>query len=325
MRYEDLELLAIPLPEDLRKIKGRGDYDRLERAIACRLAEPGLPGALRTRLELERAIDARIPAAYPYSFDEAADMLAKALRGFEPQELDDFIDRGMVDFIYINGALHLHELFLSTLIKVRPSLAPRLLDPGRLDDKRRHFAALDAVIAEMERAGGAARRWHVRHTLAVKPAFQRVGEPITVHLPLPVEYDRVRGFRILDAGPGQGHVAGATAPQRTISFQKPLAASDVFFVEYSFEMHMPFCRLDPALAEGGLPPYDGEDYLGEQPPHIAFTPLVRATAREIAGAEREPLKLARRVYDYLTTKPIYSFVRNYFTYPNLTEHMLTAM
>ena len=59
---------------------------------------------------------------------------------------------------------------------------------------------------------------------------------------------------------------------------------------------MPCHDLDPARAEGGVPA-DEPDALSQQPPHIAFTPLIRAFAREIAGEERNPLLLARRVYD----------------------------
>ena len=325
MAYDDLRFLSVPLPEDIRKLKGMGDYARLDRVLALRLRDDKLPQALRKRLELERRIIERIPAAYPYTLEEGAAMLAGEIEGFTRQELDMAIDENKVEWAFIDGEIRLHTLFLSTLIKTRPELEPRVIHPEKLSYKKQNFAILDDIIAQMKRDGGAARRWHVRHTLSIKPEYRRPGEEVLVHLPLPVEYDCVKHFKLIDAGPVPGQVADARAPQRTISFRKPLEADDVFFAEYSFEVHMPYHDLDPALATGGHPADDGEDYLGEQPPHIAFTPLVRAVAEEIAGDEKNPLLLARRVYDFLTTKPIYSYVRSYFTYPNLVEHMLTAM
>ena len=321
MFYEDLKVLSIPLPEDIRKVKGYGDYARLRRMLDLRIADERLPRDLRTRLRLERRMIERIPEAYPHDTAAALEMLRDALEGFTAAELEDFIDAGKVDFIYLNGEMRFHRLFLETLIKTRPELAPRVKDPDRLTYKQANFAALDAVAREMKQNGGAARRWHVRHELRVKPEYRRVGAEILVHLPLPVEYDCVRGFRLMDCGPGSSYVSNAD--QRTIAFRKPLAEDDVFFAEYTFDVHMAYHDLDPARAAGGVP--EGEDCLGEQPPHISFTPLIRSVAREIAGEETNPLLLARRVYDFLTTRPIYSFVRSYFSYANLPEHMLSAM
>ncbi len=320
MFHDDLEALMIPLPEDLRKVKAFGDYARLDRMLDMRIADERLPGALRARLRLEKQIVARIPREYPYDRAAALALLSAALEGFTPAELEGFIDAGKVDFICVGGDMRFHRLFLQNLIKTRPELEPRVKDPRRLAYKKLNFAALDDIIAEMKRNGGAARRWHVRHELRIKPEAQRPGRMLLVHLPLPVEYDCVSGFRLIDCGPTQGYVSHAD--QRTIAFRKPCAPEDVFFAEYQFDVRMPYRQLDPAQAEGGVPE---EDALGEQPPHIAFTPLVRAVAREIAGDETNPLLLARRVYDFLTTRPIYSYVRSYFTYPNLVSHMLTAM
>ena len=320
MFYTDVESLACPLPEDLRKVKAYGDYDRLNRMLDRRISDEGLPEALRTRLRLEKRIAARIPREYPYDRSAALALLSEELEGATGAELEDFIDSGKVDFIYVGGEMRFHRLFLQNLIKTRPELAPRVKNPERLRYKRQNFAALDAVIAEMKRDGGAARRWHMRHELRLRPEALRPGHALLVHLPLPVEYDCVSGFELIDAGPVAGYVS--EADQRTIAFRKPCAPGDVFFAEYRFDVRMKYHDLDPARATGGVP---GEDALREQPPHIAFTPLVRAVAGEIGAGETNPLRLARRVYDFLTTRPIYSYVRSYFTYPNLVEHMLTAM
>ena len=324
MLYETLPALLIPLPEDIRRMEDHGDYARARRMIGLRVGNESLPEALRTRLQLEAQMLERVPGDYPYTFDAALELLQKEIRDFTAEELDAAIDAGRVSWILLDGGLRLHRLFLDTLVKVRPELEPRIIDPERLRYKRENFAILDDVIREMKQHGGAARRWHVRHTLQIKPEWERAGEPVRVDLPLPVEYDCVKNFRLLDCGPVPGQVASPDAAQRTITFEKKLCPGEAFFAEYSFEVHMPCHDLDPARAGGGVPA-DEPDALSQQPPHIAFTPLIRAFAREIAGEERNPLLLARRVYDALTTRPIYSYLRSYFTYPNLAEYLLTDM
>ncbi len=63
-----------------------------------------------------------------------------------------------------------------------------------------------------------------------------------------------------------------------------------------------------------------EYFLQEQLPHIHFTPYLRALAEEIVGKETRPLEKARKIYDYLTTHVMYSFVRDYFSITELVDY-----
>ena len=87
---------------------------------------------------------------------------------------------------------------------------------------------------------------------------------------------------------------------------------------------MPYHVLDPEKARPGFPD-ELRSFLEPQPPHIVATPLVQATAKEIAGDEQNPLQMAHRIYGFLTQRAIYSYVRSYFTYPCLPELMLTSL
>lgn len=324
MFYDDAPLLSIPLPEDIAHLKHFGDFERLARVIDLRLADDNLPAALRRRLSLEREICERIPEEYPFDTARAEAILAEELRDFTPDELQRFRDEGKVDWIYLNGEVRYHCVFFQTLVKVRPELEDRVLKPERLAYKRQNFQILDDVIRRMQTEGGAAYRWHVRHSLQLKPEFERPGAELLVHIPLPCEGGYSRNLTLLDAGPGAPCVAGPDAPQRTASFRAPCEAGQAFFVEYTFETHMPYRRFDAGQAQAGYPE-EARAYLSEQPPHLRLTPLVRAVAEELRGDEANPLILARRAYDFLTTRPIYSYVREYFTYTDLPGFMLTSM
>ena len=43
IRYSDLKYLSVPLPEDVAKLKGFGDFARMERVIDLKLNKPGVP------------------------------------------------------------------------------------------------------------------------------------------------------------------------------------------------------------------------------------------------------------------------------------------
>ena len=48
--------------------------------------------------------------------------------------------------------------------------------------------------------------------------------------------------------------------------------------------------------------------------------MLRALTDEIAGGETRPLEKARRIYDFVTTKIRYSYMRSYLTLPVIPEY-----
>lgn len=65
MKFTEHTLLA-PLPEDLQRLKGYGDFPVMERVIQRKLNKE-LPRHLRERLLAELEIIRRLPVQYPYS------------------------------------------------------------------------------------------------------------------------------------------------------------------------------------------------------------------------------------------------------------------
>ena len=66
--------LAVMLPEDIEKLKWRGDFDRALSTIDSRLKRD-IPQALRKRLMIEKEILKRMPGQYPYTWEEALAVL----------------------------------------------------------------------------------------------------------------------------------------------------------------------------------------------------------------------------------------------------------
>ena len=111
-------------------------------------------------------------------------------------------------------------------------------------------------------------------------------------------------------------IAPEDAAQRTVYFETELQPNQEFMVEYSFDYHINYVELDPKRVAGEQPDF----CLEEQSPHIMFTPYLRELRDELAGDETNPVILARRFYDFVTTKVMYSFVREYFTIECIPEY-----
>lgn len=320
--FADVKALSVGLPEDIQKLKWYGDFEGALRVIGLRL-QGELPQMLRQRLELERVVLKSIPRQYPYSQADALKLMKESIKDFDPAELDHLRDENAVDWIYITGQVHYKNNFFSNLLKTRQHYADRLIQPAKLEQTLKERAMLSQAIERMQAQGNLAYRTRMHSAIKVKPEFARIGETIRVHIPLPIEGFQTKNVRVLAASPQPTHVAAPDYPQRTAFFKQVLQPDQEFSVEYEYETHMHYVQPKPEEVSPSQP--DMADCLGEQLPHIAFTPYLRALAQEIVGSESNPLVKARLIYDFITTKIRYSFVRSYFTYENIPEYISTSL
>ena len=178
----------------------------------------------------------------------------------------------------------------------------------------------------MKTKGGMACRYHMKSTLRLEKEAERDGAEIRVYLPIPVEYAQVKNFKLLsvtietegvkrEAEPGEYTVSAPDYPQRTVCFHTVHHTGQTYSIEFSYENHMRYVEPKEEEVLDGQPSM----YLGEQLPHIQFTPYLREIAAEVVGDETNPLKKARKIYNYLTSHIMYSFVRTYITIPQIPE------
>lgn len=135
------------------------------------------------------------------------------------------------------------------------------------------------------------------------------------------------------AGPTfQAWLAPEGAAQRTVCIAGSCQKGCSFWVEYEYCVRMPYVdAYNGASGQGAARGWIGLEekdfpshYLGEQLPHIHATPYLKAVTSEIVGQETDPLKKARKIYDYITTHLMYSYVRSYFTITELVDYTATG-
>ncbi|MCI9361434.1 MAG: transglutaminase domain-containing protein [Hungatella sp.] len=330
--HQDLQYLTVGLPEDIEKLKWYGDFERAARIIDMRL-EKDIPEPLRRRLLMEKWVLKRLPLKYIYTEEEALRQLQETLEGATKEELERLRDEGAAEWIFVQGQVRYKDNFVENLLKTRKELWSRLKDPKKAEEMSRGKKLLDRTVAAMKEKGGLAYRMHIRASVQVEKEAERIGAFIRVHLPVPVEKGQVKNFKLLKTSEKPVSVAPPDYPQRTVCMETTLKPGQEFWVEYVFENHTGYTDLEDALKEensggeslGKLPDESLTPYVEEQLPHIRFTPYMKALAEEIVAGEENPLKKARKIYDYITTHIMYSFVRQYATIDNLPEYMATGM
>ncbi len=306
--------LEIPLPEDVEKAKWCGDFDRALRLIHRKLSEGKLPFAARKRLELEEHILRRLPLDYRYSEEEGLALLREHIPDFTREELQELEDSGAIDWIYIQGKPHFSSSFYDTLEKVYPDIARRAGLPPAEESKERKL--LYDTVKKLEETGSAACRIRLRAHLRVADSAFRPGEPLLVHLPIPAPAVNMENIQILECSPQPARIAPETAGQRTVSFSCAPQENPLFTVEYQYDCRAVYRPLDPEKVSPLQPDFDTQ----EQAPHIRFTPFIRALCKELSAGETNPLKLARKFYDYCTTVVTYAFMREYATLTQIPEY-----
>ena len=314
----DMRYLNVPLPEDLMKLKWGGDYERLISVIDRRLADETLPAPLRKRLQLERILAARIPSQYPYSYEDALELLRANIRDFKDEELETLWEENTADWIYINGRVQFHELFFDNLMKTRDDYGARFL--GTMEDNEKNAALLRENVRLMEEHGGRTVHMRLLTRLSLTPEAEKacMGKTAHVYMPLPVEYVQVRNLRLLGFEGTAGEpvsVDNGSYPQRTARFETVMRGGGVWQTEFEFDNETVFRNPDPSQVLFSQPSF----YTGEEAPHIRFTPYLRELTRSVTEGEENPLLEAEKIYRFITSQVKYSFVRSYSTVEDIPE------
>ena len=316
--YQDLSFMRIPLPEDVLKLKSFGDFEGAQKMIQHFLSKD-IPQSLRKRLEIEENILQMMGNdEYPYTYEEALEIMSSHLKDFKEEELRYLKEVSAADWIYIDGIVHFQRRFYENLIKTRPDLAARVMvqdvDDAQANEQKQKL--LNDNVKYMKEHGGRSVRTQIRATIKAKKEFEEVGRKVRVHLPVPKICQQVSNIKILASSPEIACIAPENAPQRTVYFETELQPDQEFMVEYAYDYHVDYVELDPAKAAAEQPDF----CLEEQAPHIVFTPYLRELRDELAGDETNPVILARRFYDFVTTKVMYSYMREYFTIDCIPEY-----
>ena len=308
--------LSAGLPEDILKAKWAGDFKQAAALIEARLRDERVPKALKESLEMEKIILERLPREYTIPRIEAIAKVQERISDFTEAEFDALELAGKLDYIYVMGEKMYFRRFLQTLLKVNPDLAART---GTAQPEGP--SALDEVIASMKKAGSAAYHIRIRHTVYIEDEAFVPGETYTVHIPIPMPAAQIKNIRVLTKDENM-IVAPDNQPQRTVCFTERLMENKRFTVEYEYDNEVKYVDLSrpgTGVVYPNAAPVTPAD-TQELPPHIVFTPYMRALAKELMGDETDPLRVARRFYDYCTTRVTYTFMRSYLTIENGSEY-----
>lgn len=293
-RNDDYRSLHLPLPADVARRVATGELDRARGLIRSYL-DRGCSPALAARLRCEADRLDRLESNYPYTKAQTLSLLREEWTDCTEAQFDALVDRGRIDWRYVNGEERYISSFLSAL-RNYPAEAPGLKQ--KVEDHTRR----DEMLARMKDEGSLTAGITIRHTIRSKtPAG---GKKVRAWLPFPAECPQQSEMEILSATPGYV-LSPADSPARTIYWES--CDRDSFEVVYRYIHRANYVDALALPCDQVQPDFD----TGEELPHIAFTPYLRALCGEITKDCKTALEKAHAIYQYVTGHIDYRFQPSY--------------
>lgn len=316
--------LNVGLPEDILRRKLYGDFEGAIRLIDLRLARTDLPQGLRDCMTAQREMILRTPPDYPYTREQALARVREHIPDFSETEFDRRVDEGKIGWIYLDGRPHYFARFFETMCKAEPDFARRanfqLHGVESIAGITGKENRLERCIRLMTERGSLSGRIRVRASLRIKDELFTPGMFLRAHLPIPAACEQQRDIVIEEMSPAGGQVAPEDALQRTVCWERKWEKNTEFSVTYSYVHTARYHDLARPGGGAALPPAELVPYLAEEPPHIVFTPYLRALAEELTRGKDGPLEKARSIYDFITLNMKYTFMPAYFGLENIAEN-----
>jgi transglutaminase-like putative cysteine protease len=307
-----LESLLVDLPEDISRLVASGYFDEAENLIEIYLTR-NIAKILKDRLIFEKHRIKRLKEDYIYSFEEALELGKSKIENFSREELEYLKKERYADWILINGKVAFSSRFLENSLKVHPSLKNRLLENS---PDNRHKELLHKTIDDIVTYGEKKYFIHVKAGIKLNNIIEKIGEKVKVHIPLPRNAQQISNIKIINTSHEPKEISSSDYPQRTIYFEEKITGEDIFTIEYSYENHIKYKKLDSTKVSKTQPKF----YTNEWLPHIKFSPFLVELTKEIIKDEKNPLLKARKIYDYITENVQYSFMRQYAAITSVAEY-----
>jgi len=310
-------------PTQIQDLVDRGSFTEAQGRLRA-LADGAVGNRKRAILfEIER-LD-RIRKDFPLSEAALLEKLREQIPDVTGEDVSRWREAGVLDARVVEGVLRYDGRTHRNLFRLsEEARRRRIQEPEPVERKAemaRHIAEVIPAGRESESPYVLPQRLRIEYTLSVKADAVPAGEIVRCWLLYPHEDPSQRDIRFVASTPGDARVAPDGAPQRTVYLERPAEQGKptVFSVTYEYKAYAFYRDIDP----GEVRAYDTtsgayREFTAERPPHIVFTPEVRAIAREAVGDETNPYLKAKRIFDWIDRNVTYTWMWEYSTVPNLS-------
>jgi len=316
-----VNFLVVPLFEELKREETLGNFKKAKNMISEKLDSSSLPSLLRKRLEFELERIDRVIKNYPFTEEAAKKKLFDSIKDFSEKEYMMLMDKGILDYIIIEGEKRFEERFFENLVFALQEYKSRVKQNEKLKKAREILhKRIEALLA-----GDKPKTYRVTAEIKVSPKLEKIrGKKVRCWLPFPKVEAQVIEAKLLETSHNEYFIAPNEAPHRTIYMEDELRDGLEFRVRFEYVIREQFNSIDPEKVKTSFVPKFSE-YLLEEPPHIVFTPYLKNLTEEIVGDELNPYLRAKKIYEWITHNVRYSYMHPYALYENIPMFVATNL
>ena len=310
------------------ELRESGDFKGAAEALTQALQAAGLSPTDQKQLEFQRDVLKRIQHDYSLTRQELFQKLTASLKDATRPEFEQWLAEGWFDARSIDGQIFYLDVSVSNLYFRHPEMKSRRINGKDDAPEQKRRLEICRAIKEATRKEGTPyvlpHHFLCSMTVTASNVAPR-GAVIRAWLPIPRQYPFQDEFKLVGSSPPVDSLAPATSPIRSVFMQQRVTGEHPtqFEITYNYNARGVFFDLKPeAIGRPDLSDPALASFVAEAP-HVVFTGKIRKLAREIVGAETNPMLQAKAFYDWIGGNILYSFAREYSTLTNISDYCLT--
>ncbi len=308
-----------------------GQFKAAGAAIDRALAQPGLGPQERADWLFQRERMRRIRLDFTLDAAEVQARVRKLIPDLSQAEFDRWDAAGLFEQMTIDGQRRYFKRAPGNLFRLSPEAVARRALQAPITDgpmatlNQDHRDIRAAALAE-HASSVLPRRVRMTQRLTVKADAVPAGEMVSAWIPypraIPGQQDDIR---YVDSTPAAHAIAPDSALQRTVHLQQRARAGQPveFSVTYELTLAAQYHAIDPARVQAEPATAALAPFVAERPPHIVFTPAMRAFSRRVVGDEKNPYRIAQKLFAAVDAIP-WAGAREYSTLSNISDYALHA-
>lgn len=170
------------------------------------------------------------------------------------------------------------------------------------------------------------KKFQVQYTITLKAGAVPVGETVRCWLPYPRIHEQCQPeVTLVSVNSGQYQVAPVETPQRTIYIEKTVQKDSSTVFQVTFEVKTAAQWFD--IIPDKILQYDTtgrvyQEFTKERYPHIVFSDNIRALSQQIVGDEENPVRIVRKIYQWIDKNIPWASALEYSTVKCIPEYVL---
>lgn len=308
-----------------------GHFRAADTAITAALAQPGLSAETKTALAFQRERMRRILLDFTLSADDVKARVRKEIPDLSDAEFAKWNAAGLFEHQVIDGRTLYFKRSPGNLFRLSPEAVARRavqapITDGPMESLNDHQRAIYRAALTEHRSSVLPQRVRMTQTLTVNADAVPAGEIVRAWIPYPQAVPgQQEDIRYVGSVPAQHQIAPATTMQRTVYLEKPAVAGQktVFSVTYELTLFAQYRAIDPDKVQAEAITPELAPFVAERAPHIVFTDAMRAFSRKVVGDERNPYRIAQKLFAAVDQIP-WAGAREYSTISNISDYALHA-